>query len=146
MQNPLRALYYVQSPGFDITGRANENYELIFRLSYPDTWQDFVNTELNKLTAFKNCRIERQLGGAVKPEALIQVMKKPFMPGVIIAEKENQHIIFQMRREGIACYPIIIQCNNAQKEYRFLPGIAGILTIAIKGKQLRLPDDEPFIV
>ncbi|NMF66197.1 type I-D CRISPR-associated helicase Cas3' [Brasilonema octagenarum UFV-E1] len=132
----------------EVTSRAKENYELVFRLSYPDTWQEFVNTELNKLTAFKNCRIERRLGvgGAIRPTPLIQVLEKHLIPGMIIAEKENQYIIFQMRKEGIVSYPIVIQCSNAQKEYRFLPGIAGILTMAMKGKQLRLPDDEPFIV
>ncbi len=132
----------------EVTSRAKDNYELVFRLSYSDTWQEFVNTELNKLTAFKNCRIERRLGvgGAIRPTPLIQVLEKYLIPGVIIAEKENQYIIFQMRKEGIVSYPIVIQCSNAQKEYRFLPGIAGILTMAMKGKQLRLPDDEPFIV
>jgi CRISPR-associated endonuclease/helicase Cas3 len=132
----------------EVTSRAKDNYELVFRLSYSDSWQEFVNTELNKLTAFKNCRIERRLGvgGAIRPTPLIQVLEKYLIPGVIIAEKENQYIIFQMRKEGIVSYPIVIQCSNAQKEYRFLPGIAGILTMAMKGKQLRLPDDEPFIV
>jgi len=143
----LRYYEFVQNGEYiEVTGRTNKNYELIFRLSYPDTWQEFVNTELNKLTAFKNCRIERRLEGAIRPTPLIQALEKYLMPGVIIAEKENQYIIFQMRKEGIVSYPIIIQCSNAQKEYRFLPGIAGILTMAMKGKQLRLPDDEPFIV
>ncbi len=142
----LRYYEFVQNGEFiEVTSRSNENYELIFRLSYPDTWQEFVNTELNKLTAFKNCRIERRLRGAIRPTPLIEVLKKYLIPGVIIAEKENQYVIFQMRKEGIVSYPIIIQCSNAQKEYRFLPGIAGILTIVMKGKQLRLPDDEPFI-
>ncbi len=143
----LRYYEFVQNGEYiEVTGRANENYELIFRLGYPDTWQEFVNTELNKLTAFKNCRIERRSGGAIRPTPLIQVLEKYLMPGVIIAEKENQSIIFQMRRERIISYPIIIQCSNAQKEYRFLTGISGILTMAMKGKQLRLPDDEVFIV
>ncbi len=131
----------------EVTDRARDNYELVFRLSYPDTWQEFVNTELNKLTAFKNCHIERRIGvgGGLRPTPLIQALEKYLIPGVIIAEKENQAIIFQMRREGIVSYPIVIQCSNAQKEYRFLPGIAGILTMAMRGRQLRLPDDEPFI-
>ncbi|MBO3458937.1 type I-D CRISPR-associated helicase Cas3' [Aetokthonos hydrillicola Thurmond2011] len=143
----LRYYEFVQNGEFiEVTSRSKENYELIFHLSYPDTWQEFVNTQLNKLTAFKNCRIERQLGGAIQPTPLIKELEKYLIPGVIISEKENQYIIFQMRREGIVSYPIIIRCSNAQKEYRFLPGIAGILTMAMKGKQLRLPDDEPFIV
>lgn len=53
--------------------------------------------------------------------------------------------ICQLRKEGIASYPIVIACNDAQKDYTFLPGLAGILTMAMKGMQLRLPDDEPFI-
>ncbi|NEQ27210.1 MAG: type I-D CRISPR-associated helicase Cas3', partial [Microcoleus sp. SIO2G3] len=129
-----------------VTARAKVTYELSFRLRYHDNWQDFVNKELNKLTAFQNCRIERRLGDAIAPTPLLKVLEKHLLPGVIVCGVKNAGAIYQLRKEGIVSYPIIIACNDAQKEhYRFLPGLAGILTMAMKSKQLRLPDDEPFI-
>jgi CRISPR-associated endonuclease/helicase Cas3 len=129
-----------------VTARAKLTYELSFRLRYHDNWQDFVNKELNKLTAFPNCRIERRMGDAIAPTPLLKVLEKHLLPGVIVCGVKNAGAIYQLRKEGIVSYPIIIACNDAQKEhYRFLPGLAGILTMAMKSKQLRLPDDEPFI-
>ncbi|GAB4203701.1 MAG: hypothetical protein Fur006_58250 [Coleofasciculaceae cyanobacterium] len=148
--DPLHLLrYYEFAQDGDIvvvTARAQVTYELSFRLRYHDNWQDFVNKELNKLTAFSNCRIERRLGDAIAPTPLLKVLEKPLLPGVIICGVKNAGAIYQLRKEGIVSYPIIIACNDAQKDhYRFLPGLAGILTMAMKSKQLRLPDDEPFI-
>jgi CRISPR-associated endonuclease/helicase Cas3 len=129
-----------------VTARAKVTYELSFRLRYRDNWQDFLNKELNKLTAFPNCRIERRLGDAIAPTPLLKVLEKHLLPGVIVCGVKNAGAIYQLRKEGIVSYPIIIACNDAQKEhYRFLPGLAGILTMSMKSKQLRLPDDEPFI-
>lgn len=131
----------------EVTARAEGTYELSFRLRYPHSWQEFVNTELNKLTAFRNCRIERRQGGAIAPTPLLKELEKTLLPGVIICPIANAAAIYQLRKEGIVSYPIVVACNDVPtKEYVFLPGLAGILTMAMKSKQLRLPDDEPFIV
>ena len=69
------------------------------------------------------------------------------LPGVIVCGVKNAAAIFQLRKQGIVSYPMVIACDDAEKDhYRFLPGLAGILTMAMKSKQLRLPDDEPFII
>lgn len=142
----LRYYDFVQNGKFiEVTDRAKSIYELSFRLRYPNSWQEFVNTELNKLSAFKNCWIERRQGGALVPTPLLKELEKHLLPGVIICPITNAAAIYQLRKEGIGSYPITIACDDVQKEYTFLPGLAGILTIAMKSKQLRLPDDQPFI-
>lgn len=143
----LRYYEFAENGEFiEITSRATATYELSFRLKYPGSWQEFVNTQLNKLTAFRNCRIERRLGGAIAPTPLLKALEKHLLPGVIICPRANAAAIYRLRKEGIVSYPIVVACQDAQKEYVFLPGLAGILTMAMKSKQLRLPDDEPFIV
>jgi CRISPR-associated endonuclease/helicase Cas3 len=130
-----------------VTARAQATYTLNFRLRYRDSWQEFVNKKLNKLTAFPNCRIERRLENAIAPTPLLKVLEKQLLPGVIVCGIKNAAAIFQLRKQGIVSYPIVIDCDDAQKDhYRFLPGLAGILTMAMKSKQLRLPDDELFII
>ena len=115
-------------------------------MRYRDSYQDFVNKELNKLTAFPNCRIEGRLGSAIAPTPLLKILEKDLLPGVIVCGVKNAAAIFQLRNQGIVSYPIVIACDDAQKDhYRFLPGLAGILAMAMKGKQLRLPDDEIFM-
>ncbi|MGB3642607.1 MAG: type I-D CRISPR-associated helicase Cas3' [Rivularia sp. (in: cyanobacteria)] len=142
----LRYYEFIENGEFiELASRAKDIYELSFRLRYLDTVQDFVNMQLNKLTAFKNCRIERGIGGAISPTPLLKALEKSLLPGVIICPRINAAVIYQLRKQGIASYPITIICNDAQKEYAFLPGLSGILTVAMKMKQLRLPDDEPFI-
>ncbi len=143
----LRYYEFIENGEFiELASRAEDIYELSFRLRYLDTVQDFVNTQLNKLTAFKNCRIERSIGGAISPTPLLKVLEKTLLPGIIICPRTNAAVIYQLRKLGIASYPITIVCNDGEKEYAFLPGLSGILTVAMKIKQLRLPDDEPFIV
>jgi CRISPR-associated endonuclease/helicase Cas3 len=115
-------------------------------LRYRDSHQDFINKELNKLTAFPNCRLERRIGDELAPTPLLKVLEKHLLPGVIVCGIKNAAAIFQLRKQGIVSYPIVIACNDVEKEYKFLPGLAGILTMAMKSKQLRLPDDEPFII
>ncbi|BAZ29220.1 DEAD/DEAH box helicase domain-containing protein [Cylindrospermum sp. NIES-4074] len=142
----LRYYEFVQNGDYiELTHRANETYQLSFRLRYHDKWQEFVNTELNKLTAFKNCQIIRSAGGAIRPTPLIQALNKYLLPGVIICPRTNAAVIFQLNKQGITSYPITIVCNDVAKEYRLFAGLSGILTIAMKFKQLRLPDDEVFI-
>jgi len=149
--DPLHLLRYYEfaenGEFVEVKARAKATYELIFRMRYRDSYQDFVNKELNKLTAFPNCRIERRLGSAIAPTHLPKVLEKHLLPGVIVCGVKNAAAISQLRNQGIVSYPIVIACDDAQKDhYRFLPGLAGILTIAMKSKQLRLPDDEPFII
>ncbi|MTJ09711.1 MULTISPECIES: type I-D CRISPR-associated helicase Cas3' [unclassified Anabaena] len=142
----LRYYEFVQNGDYiELTHRASETYQLSFRLRYYDKWQEFLNTELNKLTAFKNCQITRSAGGAIRPTPLIQELNRHLLPGVIICPVTNAAAIFQLNRQGIISYPINIVCNDADKEYRFFAGLSGILTMAMKCKQLRLPDDEVFI-
>lgn len=149
--DPLHLLRYYEFAEDDefvvVTARAKVTYELSFRLRYRDSWQEFVNKELNKLTAFPNCRIERKIGDAIKPTPLLKVLEKHLLPGVIVCGIKNAGAIFQLRKQGIVSYPIVIACDDVQKDhYKFLPGLAGILTMAMKSKQLRLPDNEPFII
>ncbi|PMB48795.1 type I-D CRISPR-associated helicase Cas3' [Fischerella thermalis CCMEE 5201] len=142
----LRYYEFAQNGDYiEVTSRATETYQLSFRLRYHDTWQEFISTQLNKLTAFKNSQIIRSAGGAIHPTPLIQALSKHLLPGVIICPRTNASVIFQLNRQGITSYPITIICNDAEKEYRFFAGLSGILTMAMKFKQLRLPDDEVFI-
>ncbi|MDZ8035431.1 type I-D CRISPR-associated helicase Cas3' [Nostoc sp. DedSLP04] len=142
----LRYYEFIQNGDYiEVTSRALETYQLSFRLRYTDNWQEFISTELNKLTAFKNCQIIRSAGGAIRPTPLIQALNKHLLPGVIICPITNAAVIFQLNKQVIISYPIIIDCNDMEKEYRFFTGLSGILTMAMKFKQLRLPDDEVFI-
>ncbi|MDZ7992638.1 MAG: type I-D CRISPR-associated helicase Cas3' [Nostoc sp. EfeVER01] len=142
----LRYYEFIQNGDYiEVTSRATETYQLSFRLRYIDNWQNFISTELNKLTAFKNCQIIRSAGGAIRPTPLIQALNKHLLPGVIICPRTNAAVVFQLSKQGITSYPITIVCNDMEKEYRFFTGLSGILTMAMKFKQLRLPDDEVFI-
>lgn len=129
----------------ELTARAENIYELSFRLPYPDDYQDFINVQLNKLTAFKNIQIIRKVEGAIRPTPLLAELEKDLFPGIIICPRTNAAAIYQLRKEGIASYPITVECDDQTKDYTILPGLSGILAIAMKFKQLRLPDDECFI-
>lgn len=129
----------------EITGRAKATYEVSFRLRYRGSCQEFANQGLNKLTAFPNCQIKRSQGGAIAPTPLLKELEKHLLPGVIICPIANAAAIYQLQKARIMSYPIVIVGDDREKEYRFLPGLAGILTMAMKSKQLRLPDDEPLI-
>lgn len=143
----LRYYDFERSGDFiEVTDRDKATYELSFRLRYLDTWQNFINTELNKLTAFPNCRIIRKQGGAIAPTPLLKELEQHLIPGVIICPIANAAAIYQLRKERIVSYPITVVCNDMEKEYCFLPELAGILAMSMKSKQLRLPDDECFIV
>ncbi|HEY9811218.1 MAG TPA: type I-D CRISPR-associated helicase Cas3' [Halomicronema sp.] len=142
----LRYYEFVQKNDWiEVTNRVKTTYQLSFRLRYYGNQADFVSQELNKLTAFANCSITRQLNGAIAPTPLVKELEKRLLPGVIICPIANAAAFYQLRREGIESYPILICCNDKEKEYRFLPGIYGILAMAMKSKQLRLPDNEPLI-
>ncbi|MBD2309430.1 type I-D CRISPR-associated helicase Cas3' [Chroococcidiopsis sp. FACHB-1243] len=143
----LRYYEFAQNGDFiEIRTRAIETYKLSFRMRYLDSQQEFINTELNKLTAFKNCQIIRSVEGAIRPTPELQALSKYLLPGVIICPRTNAATLFQLHKQGIVSYPITIACNDGERQYEFLAGLAGILTMAMKFKQLRLPDDEVFIV
>ena len=142
----LRYYEFAQNGDFiEIKSRATETYKLSFRMRYIGSRQEFVNTELNKLTAFKNCQVVRSIGEAVRPTPELQALSKHLLPGVIICPRANAAAIFQLRKQGIISYPINIVCDDSEKQYEFLAGLSGILTMAMKFKQLRLPDDEVLI-
>ncbi len=147
--DPIHLLRYYEFQKKDelieLTARAENTYDLSFRLSYPYDYQDFINLELNKLTAFKNIQIIRKLEDAIRPTPLLAELEKDLFPGIIICPRTNAAAIYQLRKEGIASYPITVECDDVTKEYTILPGLSGILAIAMKFKQLRLPDDECFI-
>ncbi|WP_341531597.1 type I-D CRISPR-associated helicase Cas3' (plasmid) [Nostoc sp. UHCC 0302] len=142
----LRYYEFAQNGNFiEITSRATETYKLSFRMRYLGSRQEFANTELNKLTAFKNCKIVRSIGEAVRPTPELQALSKYLLPGVIICPRTNAAALFQLHKQGIVSYPITTVCNDGEKAYEILAGLSGILTMATKFKQLHLPDDEVFI-
>jgi CRISPR-associated endonuclease/helicase Cas3 len=142
----LRYYEFMQNGDFvEITSRATATYKLSFRMRYLGSRQEFVNTELNRLTAFKNCTVVRTIDEAVRPTPELQVLSKHLLPGVIICPRTNAAALFQLHKQGINSYPINIVCDDGERQYEFLAGLSGILTMAMKFKQLLLPDDEVFI-
>jgi CRISPR-associated endonuclease/helicase Cas3 len=142
----LRYYEFFQNGEFiEIQSRAKEIYNISFRMRYPDSKREFASTEINKLTAFPNCQVVRKIGDAIRPTPALQMLSKYLLPGVIICPITNAAVIFQLRKQGIISYPITIVCNDGEKEYQFLTGLSGILTVAMKCKQLQLPDDEVLI-
>lgn len=147
--DPIHLLRYYEFKQKDelieVIGRSSNTYDISFRLRYHGSHQDFVNTKLNKLTAFEKCKIVRGLQGAIHPTALLGELEKQLFPGVIICPRTNATVIYLLRKEGIVSYPIKVECDDLGKDYIILPGLSGILTLAMKFKQLQLPDDECFI-
>lgn len=142
----LRYYEFAQNGDFiEIKSRATETYKLSFRMRYYGSRQEFTNTELNKLTAFKNCHIVRSIGEAIRPTPELQALSKHLLPGVIICPRINATALFQLHKQGIVSYPITIVCDDGDRQYEFLAGLSGILTMAMKSRQLRLPDDEVLI-
>ncbi|BAY17195.1 DEAD/DEAH box helicase domain-containing protein [Anabaenopsis circularis NIES-21] len=129
----------------EIKNRATETYKLSFRMRYCGSRQKFANTQLNKLTAFKNCHIVRSIAEAIRPTPELKALSKHLLPGVIICPRTNATALFQLHKQGIVSYPITIACDDGDRQYEFLAGLSGILTMAMKYNQLRLPDDEVFI-
>lgn len=141
----LRYYEFVNNGDYiELIARAKDTYNLTFSLRFYGTNEEFKNNEINKLIAWKNCRITRKLGNAISPTPLIQKLEKNLMAGVIIPTAVNQGIIIQLRKQGLISYPIDVQCNDMSKEYTFFPSLSGILTIAMTGFRLRLPDNENF--
>jgi CRISPR-associated endonuclease/helicase Cas3 len=130
----------------EITSRAKVKYELSFSLRHHGDQQDFVYQQLNKLTAFAGCQIQRKQAGAIAPTPFLQELEKHLLSGVIICPIKNATVLYQLKKQRIIAYLITVKCDDYEKEYCFLPGLNGILAMAMKSQQLRLPDDEPFII
>lgn len=132
----------------EVIDRAKITYNLVFNLRFPESYDTFRSTQINKLNAFENCRIERRVDGALKPTPLLKALEKQLIPGVIIPTKANQWVIIRLNQQGITSYPIHISCLDLPKpkEYNFFPSLDGIMAIALNGIHLKCPDDEDFYI
>jgi CRISPR-associated endonuclease/helicase Cas3 len=148
--DPIHLLRYYEfsSDGkeIELIDFARAPYQVSFRIRYRGDLLDFKATHMNKLQAFQECRIERKQNEMLAPTPLITELEKDFIPGVIMCQIINAPAYYQLRKQGIPAYPITINGNNFEKKYVFLPGLAGIFTVALCGVKLRLPDDEPFLI
>lgn len=143
----LRFYEFVENGQFiEVISRAKETYQLSFRLRYFGDDEEFKNKELNKLSAFANCNIQRKLGNAIAPTPLLKELEKTLLPGVIISTTVNQGLIIGLRKQGIMSYPITVSSNDLEKEHTLFPGLSGILAIAMAGVKIKLPDDEDFYI
>lgn len=154
--DPIHLLRYLE---FETDGnlltliaRAEQAYDLTFSLSVEDL-EDFNNTMLCKLYAFKNCTIKRSQGGSVRPtefsESLKEAIQSTLMPGVIVKEhSKNRWAIAKLKKQGLDCYPILVSDYSSSKptEYTFFPSLSGILAIAAAGVALKCPDNEDFYI
>jgi CRISPR-associated endonuclease/helicase Cas3 len=141
----LRNYEFVHNNGeIVITDRSQEAYELSFHLRYYNKSSVFTQTQMNKLTAFQHCQIRRQFKGAIVPTPLLRELEKAWLPGVVVSETANQGVIFRLRKQGIESFPISVTCDESKKNYRIFPGLAGIMTAAMNGIQIRLMDEEEF--
>lgn len=154
--DPIHLLRYLE---FETDGdllilmdRAEQAYNLTFSLSVEDL-EEFNNTMLCKLYAFKNCTIKRSQGGSIRPtefsEPLKEAIQSTLMPGVIIKEhSKNRWAIAKLKKQGLDCYPILVSDYSSLKprEYTFFPSLSGILAIAAAGVALKCPDNEDFYI
>ena len=148
--DPIHLLRYCEfaSDGeeAEITTRAEPPYQVSFRLRYHGNRLEFLATQMNKLKAFENCRIERRRDNAIAPTPLLKKLEKELIPGVIMCPIANAPAYYRLRKERITAYPITVSGNSFETEYAFLPGLPGILTLAMCGVKLKLPDDEEFLI
>lgn len=143
----LRHYEFVENGEFvELVTRAKDSYQISFHLRYYDTLEEFKNCELNKLSAFENCRVERRLGDAIAPTPLLKQLNKDLLPGVIIATTANMGVIIRLQKQGIASYPISVSANDGDKNYTYFPGLGGILAIALYGVVIKLADEENFYI
>lgn len=130
--------------GVELLTRAKLPYEISFYLRHYNDLKHFKQTRLNRLTAFKNCRIRRTSGGSLAPTPLLKEMEKEWLSGVVVSTIANQSIIIRLQKQGIASYSITIECDDLKKDYTIFPGFSGIITAAMNGIKIRLMDDEEF--
>jgi len=150
VMDPIHLLRYYEfaadGEATEITERAEAPYQISFRLRYRGDRLTFLATQMNKLKAFENCRIERRRDNAIAPTTLVNKLEKELIPGVIICRIKNAPAYYHLLKERIAAYPITVNGNDFEKEYVFLPGLSGILALALYGVRLRLPDNEEFLI
>jgi CRISPR-associated endonuclease/helicase Cas3 len=148
--DPIHLLRYYEFAAsgeeVEIIDRAAPPYQISFRLRYRGDRLDFLATQMNKLKAFEDCRIELRRDNAIAPTPLLSKLEKELIPGIIMCPITNAPAYYRIRQERIATYPVTISGNNFEREYAFLPGLPGILTLAMCGVKLKLPDDEEFLI
>lgn len=148
--DPIHLLRYYEFAAKDdeieIINRAEPSYQISFRLRYRNNHSEFLGTQMNKLKAFEGCKIERRRDNAIAPTPLLNQLEKELIPGVIICPIQNAGVYYCLLKEGISIYQIRIICNDSEKDYAFLPGLSGILTLAMYGVRLKLPDNEDFLI
>jgi CRISPR-associated endonuclease/helicase Cas3 len=128
----------------EVTKRANPPYTISFSWRFHGSRQDFLNTQINKLTVLKGCNIQRMLDGAIFPTPLLKSLEKELLSGVIICPIASHIAYFKLRKMRITAYPITVRGDDFEKEYAFLPALSGILTAAMAGVKIRLMDEENF--
>jgi CRISPR-associated endonuclease/helicase Cas3 len=128
----------------EITKRANPPYTISFSWRFHGSRQDLLNTQINKLTVLKNCKIQRMLDGAIFPTPLLKSLEKELISGVIICPIASASAYYTLKKMKIMPYPITIKGDNFEKEYALLPALSGILTAAMSGVKIRLMDEENF--
>ncbi|KAM3114630.1 type I-D CRISPR-associated helicase Cas3' [Phormidesmis sp. 146-33] len=148
--DPIHLLRYYefasQSEETEIIDRADPPYQISFRLRYHGDRLSFLATQMNKLKAFENCRVERRRDNAIAPTPLLKKLEKELIPGVVMCQIANAPAYYRLRQERITAYPIVVSGKDFEREYAFLPGLPGILTLAMCGVKLKLPDDEEFLI
>ena len=154
--DPIHLLRYLEfvTDGdiINVTEFADLPYNLKFSLSVEDL-EEFNNTMLCKLYAFKNCTIKRMQGEVIYPMTLSKSLKEAIqsalIPGVIVKEhSKNRWAIAKLKKQGLDCYPILVSDYSSSKptEYTFFPSLSGILAIAAGGVALKCPDNEDFYI
>jgi CRISPR-associated endonuclease/helicase Cas3 len=136
----------------ELIARAEIPYELTFSLTV-ENLEQFKNTCLAKLYAFKNCHIKRTQGGSTRPTdfptSLQKAIKETLIPGVIVKEhSKNRWAIAKLKKQGLDCYPMQVSDYSSPKaqEYLFFPSLSGILAIMQAGFALKCPDNEDFYI
>ncbi|MEA5536873.1 type I-D CRISPR-associated helicase Cas3' [Crocosphaera sp. XPORK-15E] len=154
--DPIHLLRYLEfetdGDTIELTARAKIPYNLTFSLTVEDLEQ-FNNTCLAKLYAFKNLQIKRMQAGSIRPtnfpSSLQKALQKTLIPGVIVNEHgKNKWAIAKLKKQGLDCYPIQVSdyASPKPKEYQMFPSLSGILAIAQAGFALRCPDNEDFYI
>lgn len=154
--DPIHLLRYLEfttdGDTIELTERASIPYNLEFTLKTKDL-EEFENTYIAKLYAFKNLQIQRtQEGDNIRPldlsSSLQKAIEKTLIPGVIVKENsKNRWAINKLKKQGLDCYPLkVSDCLDKSQKYHFFPSLSGILAIAQANYALKCPDNEDFYV
>ncbi len=135
----------------ELTHRPEIPYHLSFAL-YVGDLDEFKDTCLSKLYAFKNITIKRMQLGSIAPtklpNSLQNKLKNTYLPGVIVKEHSNNRwAIDKLRKQGLECYLMqVFDYMNNKEDYLFLPTLSGILAITQAGFALKCSDNEDFYI